>query len=277
MLDLLFERMSHFGIELGAISVVGSAYLRASRVIEGHYGVINRIAHEGRSALSPDAESELTAAFADQLAQDARVLGAFEVLDAFPGLTPTTLEERVDASGSSRLASGTYCSSIEVDGTPILVLNGFHPAQVEYYTAPGRSLVLMEGLTDLAWQSLRTDFTGATNPAKAVDGSVRAELRTRAAELGIDPVDQSRNCVHCSAGPIEGLAELARFLGVAHADTRTGSALAEAGFTPEEIDGLAGNEVVDPESGLSAFDATEEIDTSTAVDRLRELAGSRAG
>jgi nucleoside diphosphate kinase len=267
VLEVLFERMEHFGIETGAISVVGSAQLRESGVIERHYGVINEIANRGRAALTPAAEAKLT----DELPEDAEVLGGFEALKAFADQTADSLEALVDSAGSTRLAGGTYASSVEIDGRPLVVLNGFHPAQVEYFTAPGRAIVLIEGLTDLAWEKLRTEFTGATNPAKAVEGSVRAELRARADELVLGTVDQSRNSLHCSAGPIEGLAELNRFLGVAFADARSGQALSDAGFSSDEVQGLAANAVVDPESGLTSFDATEEMDTTPAVAKLKEL------
>jgi hypothetical protein len=272
VLELLFERMEHFGIETGAIAVVGSAQLRDSGVIERHYGVINEIANRGRAALSPGAEAEL----AKDLPADAEVLGGFEVLQAFADQTADSLEALVDSAGSSRLASGTYASRVEIDGRPLVVLNGFHPAQVEYYTAPGRAIVLIEGVTDLAWEKLRTEFTGATNPAKAAEGSVRAELRGRADELGLGTVDQSRNSLHCSAGPIEGLAELNRFLEVAFPATRAGDALSAAGFASDEVERLAANGVVDPESGLTSFDATEEMDTTPAVEKLKELSPGAA-
>jgi nucleoside diphosphate kinase len=272
LVGLVSDKLAEYDLEIGAIRVLGSAYLRESRVIEQHYGVINKIAREGRSALSADAEAKLSDEFSEQLDSDVPVLGGYEAAERY-GLSADELQELVDGGASARLASGTYLAEVETGGAKALVLNGFHPAQVEYYTAPGRAILVFEGVTGTEWEKLRTDLLGATDPSKAAEGSIRAELLSRAGEFGLKEVDQGHNALHASAGPVEALAELERFLGVELQETRAGSALLEAGFSSDEVRELMSNSIVDEDKGLSSFDATEEVDTSPAIETLREAAG----
>src|SRR5882724_1495602 len=72
---------------------------------------------------------------------------------------------------------------------------------------------------------LRSELTGSTNPATAPPESIRGALFARKQELGLDEVSAGANGVHVSAGPVEGMVEVLRFMSNLDTDHR---------ITPEE-------------------------------------------
>lgn len=268
VLAVVSRAMDDWGLALGALRVIPAAHLADDQTIEAHYGVINRIAREGRPALSHEADRVLERVFADDLAQAAPVLGAYEALAEYPDMSARELADRVDDAGSTKLAGGTYAARIEFLGATHIVLNGFHPAQVEHYTALGRVLVAFQATTHTDWMKIRQNFTGATDPSRAAAGSVRQVLHEQHARLRIDKVDQGSNCIHCSAGPVEGMSEVARFLEVPLAQTSFGRRLADSGVPANQIELLTQNPLLEPATTMPAFDATEEKNAGEAVELI---------
>ena len=67
-----------------------------------------------------------------------------------------------------------------------LTLNGFYPAMREAYLAPGaRVHALVVGFEGLAWAAFRESVVGATDPRRASEGSLRAEILSQWEALGL--------------------------------------------------------------------------------------------
>jgi hypothetical protein len=122
-----------------------------------------------------------------------------------------------------------------------------------------------------SWASFRTDVVGATRPEQAVAHSVRGVLLARAAELGIGEVSVSTNGVHGSAGPVEAMVEIARFLEVDPAQTVLGAALLAAGVAPTLIEQLTSSGDAGGELRQKVFDATEEVEPADAIEYVKSL------
>jgi hypothetical protein len=266
-IDAVGAALRAASITVGGVAVLGPA--RLADTIAAHYGVINRVSRFGLAALSDTARAKLDEAFGDRLDAGVPALGGQEVVDRY-----RIGADELDAAfkAPTKLAPGTYAAAIEINGTPVVVLDGFHPAQLGHYTASRSRLVALEiGWADRSWQSFRTDVVGATRPDEAVAGSVRAVLRARQAELGIGAVEVSTNGVHGSAGPVEAMVEIARFLDVEPAQTALGAALLDAGVPSATIAELAGSGDTSGEMRQKVFDATEEVEPATAIDYLTHL------
>lgn len=253
-------------LEAGSIRVGGVAVLgpdRLAQTIAAHYGMINRVSRFGVAALSDAARAKLEESFGDQLATGVPALGGHEVVERYR-MAPEDLEAAFKAP--TKLAPGTYAVATEATGEPVIVINGFHPAQLAHYTASRSRLVALEiSWADRSWQSFRTDVVGATRPEQATPHSVRGVLLAQAAELGIGEVAVSTNGVHGSAGPVEGMVEIARFLEVDPAQTALGSALLGAGVPAATIGQLAGSEDTGGDLRQKVFDGTEEVEPADAV------------
>jgi hypothetical protein len=254
-------------ITVGGVAVLGPA--RLAGTIAAHYGVINRVSRFGAAAVSDAARAKLDDAFGRQIAAGAEALGGHEVVDRY-GIDPYALDDAFRPP--TKLAPGTYAAAVTIESELVVVLNGFHPAQLARYTGVRSRLVALEiHWADRSWQSFRTDVVGATQPDQAAAGSVRAVLLARQAELGIAPVEVSTNGVHGSAGPVEAMVEVARFLDVPPAQTALGAAVLDAGVPATTVDILAASGDAGAELRQQVFDATEEVEPATAVEYLTRL------
>jgi hypothetical protein len=272
ILDLVLDALRRYGVETGAVRALNGPYLARHRIMEEHYGVINRASRLGMAALSAPTRARLEAEH-----PEARViLGAHQLLERYPEISPFALNTIVDTLGSKKIAGGKYCTVLNIEGEKVAVLNAFHAQQLLHYTRPGRALVVFECASDTDWKELRHAMTGATNPANAAEGSIRRTLRENARDLGLPEVTTATNGVHCSAGPLEAMLEYCRFFSdhaakaVVHpGETRFGQLLRTHGLRQKEIMALAKNPLIG--KGKTAdyvFNRTEEKNADAAAELL---------
>lgn len=269
--DLFASSLSTYGVRVHATKILTGAELESTGVMAEHYGVINKISRLGREALTEAAEQALTEQYAAELADEALVLGGHQFLDRYPGFSPFSLGVLFANLSVGRLGPGTYAGVVTVDGQPIVVLNGFHPRQLSFFTATDTVCAFLHCSSDTAWETLRTDMIGTTDPAKADRDSLRGTLYADPAGFGLATVSSNFNGVHMSAGPLEGLAELTRFFGGSLTDWTFAGVLTAAGVPGDRVTTLADNPtlVADGERG-SAFDLTEGVDAEPAATLLAD-------
>ena len=276
VLNLIFETLNRFQVEIGAAQVLNGPTLKQHQIMDRHYGVINAISKGGAEAISAGAKSVLKEKLGDAIAAGATVLGGHQFLEVQPEFSALALSTINDNIGTTKLAGGTYALSINVLGRPYIILNPFHPYQLVPFTSAGKAILVMEGRSQTSWSDLRDKLTGATNPADATDGSIRQQFLARQTELGLPSVTQGTNGIHLSAGPLEGMAEVQRFFAdlstgapLAATETAFGQLLAAHGISAERVVKLAGNcnLSVDGEE-ISAFDLTEEMDAELSAKKL---------
>jgi len=172
--------------------------------------------------------------------------------------------------GTTRLGGGTYAFKLQVLGTNYIVLNPFHPYQLVPYTTPGHAIIVLEGKSTIPWQDLRNLVCGVTDPTAAAKGSIRQILLEKKDQYGLSDVNKSTNGCHMSAGPLEALVELKRFFEIKDNNiTHFGHQLSEHGVTPEKAIHVATNpDLTINNKNISAFDATEELDSEAAAAKL---------
>lgn len=273
VLELVMAHLAAFDVEIAAARALPAAYLAEHRLMDEHYGVINRISKLGESALTDTARSKLHEIFAEDLQEGAQVLGGHQFLETHPEFHPLALSALNDNIGTTKLGGGSYAMRLNLLGTKFVLLNPFHAYQLVPYTTPGRAILVMEGRSARDWAVLRSELTGATNPAKAATGSIRASLLANKDRLGLADVNQGLNGVHLSAGPLEGLVELRRFFSEPETgslrewtDFAFGQALKAAGLDPAA---LGQNPDLTREGrNISAFDLTEEKNGADALELL---------
>src|SRR3712207_4974236 len=137
----------------------------------------------------------------------------------------------------SRLGPGTYAAPVRIDGATVVILNGFHPRQLSFFTADDAVCAFLHASSPTDWEVLRSELIGATDPSKAATKSLRGRLYADPASFGLSTVNSNFNGVHMSAGPLEGLGELDRFFGDIQPlpDWSFARALAAAGATPDTV------------------------------------------
>ena len=271
VIDLILEQMDAFGFVIHDVRILAATYLEAFNLIDQHYGVISLVSNQGLNAMTDGAKERFRDIFGEE-ADASNVLGGMEFLRKYPFFNFHSLDCLWQNSENLKLASGTYVEKLRIDQEDVYVLNAFHPQQLRHFTEPGRSIVLFNISGDRPWKEARESFAGATDPRKAVEGSLRRLLMERKVELGIPDVSQSFNGIHLSAGPVEALIELHRF------DTDHSSPEGEADFkdfsfgkelirTFGEIpEALLNNETLEVDGkSITVFDLTENLDSNEAL------------
>jgi hypothetical protein len=272
--DLISSTLRKYGVETGAVRVLNGPYLARHKIMEEHYGVINRASRLGRAALSTPTRQKLEAETAGAKA----ILGGHQFIEVYPDVSAFALNIMVDTLGSKKIASGKYYTELNVQGERIVVLNAFHPQQLLHYTRPGKALAVFECWSDTDWAVLRTEMTGATDPSRAAPGSIRRMLRERSRELGLGEVTTATNGVHCSAGPFEAMLEFCRFFSdhagkdlLRASATPFGQMLQERGLKQKDIAALAKNPLLGEGSAAAyVFNQTEEKNSDVAADLLAD-------
>ena len=265
--DLFAGSFADYGVRIHRVKIMTGPDLERAGAMQQHYGVINQISREGRPALTEAAEQALQQIYGDTLDQ-AEVIGGHQFLDRYPEVSAYALAMLFANADVERLGPGTYAAQLRMDADRVIVLNGFHPRQLGFFTADDATCAFLHGSSTTDWEVLRSELIGATDPAKAVAGSIRGRLKADPAAYGLSTVNSNFNGVHMSAGPLEGLGELMRFFGEVHAlpDWTFAAALRDAGLTDEDLPGLVANPVItaDGERG-TAFDLTEGLNAQPAA------------
>ena len=268
--DLFAASFAEHGVRVHRVEIMTGPELEAAGVMQEHYGVINQISREGRPALTEAADEALRQAYGEALA-GAEVVGGHQFLERYPDVSPYALAMLFANASVHRLGPGTYAAQLRMDADTVVVLNGFHPRQLGFFTAADATCAFLHGSSTTDWDVLRSELIGATDPAKAAPGSIRGRLRAEPAAYGLSAVNSNFNGVHMSAGPLEGLGELVRFFG--SIDWTFAAALRGAGVGDADLPGLLANPVISAggERG-TAFDLTEGLNAEPAATLL---AGAR--
>ncbi len=273
---IVTRALAAHGLAVESAAALSGRYLEEHGIVAGHYGVIDAVCRDPAAALSQQARDRFRELYGHE--PDGRVVGAIAYLERHPELDAETLAGRWLARGADKLAGGTYCQSLPDEGC--WLVNGFYPRMLRHFTAPGSRLVALVLRGDTPWAVARQRFCGATDPAKALAGSLRAELLIRQRELELPEVSANFNGVHLSAGPLEALVELRRFgsdlsrspVPRPAGDFVFGRALA-ARLPADAVAALLRNPTIaTPSGGRSAFDLTEEKDPPEALDILAAAA-----
>lgn len=258
------------------VSVEGCALLPAATYgelgfLQHHYPRLHRVATEGARALTSAARGELKALAGDLVAVAAFEAGAYD-----PALTSAMLEERCRDGGIHKLGSGSYASIVELNGSRVVVLNGFVPDMAGSYLGTPSLVGLVECYSDREIAELRSDVLGPLNPAAAPRASLRGALHALVGGLS-----EGRNGVHLSAGHLEGMFQAWRFFGApAGRDleyTVLGRALAERGVDLAAVTDFSFDHNVIGNRGetVAPHGATENLRREDVLDLVQQWVGQR--
>jgi hypothetical protein len=277
LVNMALERIEAFHARIQGVVVVDGTTLGAQSIMDRHYGFINELSRTASTAITDDARANLLAKVG--ASDQAAVRGGHEIL-AETQLNPQSLEDLWATKESVRVRSGFYAQRYDLDGREVVIVNGFHPAQLAHFTEPSRRVVLLLLVSDQPWPVLRGRLIGDTFPANAAPGSIRRTLADNPSPYGLDKVGVANNCCHLSAGPFEALFEIGNFLvpmveGLRLGDARMASHLRAAGFSrdPASLGTAAEVSVGGATAGL--FDATEDLDALSAAHLLAAGATGR--
>jgi nucleoside diphosphate kinase len=278
VVDFVVKVLDGWGVCLSEPVSVRGTTIAAERTIDRHYFAIAGTAVERKPAdytLSEDAREAFRGSFGlrwEEALASGLLLNAQEAQERLGGISGIDLNELWKASRQVKMAPGLYAGFFADKGW--YVINGFYPGQREVFTNPDAQVILFEASFSpekLHWEEFRSKVIGATDPTAAPESSLRGQILTRYQELGIaDRPEMSRNGVHASAGPVEGLRERMVWLGRDPSIDPLSRKLIAEGLNPGELDRLLENAMVSVSGNRGpVFDLTEDLDSDEAVGRLR--------
>lgn len=277
VLRLVDRHMEAFGVDRGACTVLSGAEMRLGRHVERHYGFLNRVARDGVAALAPRAARRLRR-WVEGLGLEPRaVLGAQEVLRIYPGFTPRSLEALQRNAETVKLGAGVYANCARLNGEFVIILNAFHPYQVEHFCKAGNAIVVFECRSSAKIRRIRRDLIGPTDPAVAAPGTLKHALLAGAEELRLREVSVAFNGVHVSPGPVEAMFGVLRYFSgpsspMAPERTMLGALLRDAGWDSSSILSLEDRHVPWDGDEMPLLEATENMDTEEAIAFLEAAA-----
>src|SRR5205823_6247893 len=134
-------RINAFGPEIRGCYVMSAETLKANEIMDRHYGYINRLSRSASSHLSVIEQAEVRKLCGTS--DSAPVLGGHEVLAKFRGLSAEALDKVWVSKKSLRVRSGLYVQSYDISGDALVIVNGFHPFQLDSFTGSGRKIALL--------------------------------------------------------------------------------------------------------------------------------------
>jgi hypothetical protein len=277
--DLVLSKLATFDAEVAGVALIGGKVLDRLEIMSAHYGLINYLSRTASQSLNDEDRIKIATALAIDLAGYA-IFGGHEYLAEYPSENSLDLDKLWFDGRSTKIRSGFYVKTAEKDGRKIVLVNAFHPEQLNHFTNPNHRIALLLVHSNTSWSALKNTMTGATFPDKADPASIRGVLHHSPAEYGFESVTIANNTVHLSAGPFEGLFEIKNFFGklinldIAATQPHAVKQMLAAGLTLEQALGSLSNPIIteDPKP-TDLFSATEDADTETAIGVYKAFLG----
>jgi hypothetical protein len=271
--ELILQKLDEYQAEVHGVALVGGQFLADKQIMDRHYGFINKMSKNASKIVSEQDKARIASLLNLTSLDGIGLLGGHEYLQKYPGDTIEQLDELWFTKKSLKVQSGFYIQLYETHHDRFILINGFHPGQLNHFTHPDHRIALFLVHSDTAWKALRGDMVGNTYPEKAAPSSIRGAFFAEPARYGLGHVDISTNGVHLSAGPFEGVFEIVNFFGSLTQDeaSRPLPLLVERLMarrqSSEAALKVAGNPpVVANGKASDLFSATEDFDTGAAIE-----------
>ncbi len=271
-LDLVAEKFKTYDVEIHGAAIIPGSVLEKHEIMNRHYGFINQLSRRASEMVGADTRQKIFQALDIADAEGYQILGGHEFLTHFE-TDIDSLSEVWFSQAANKLRSGFYFQASTFQGQKIILVNGFHPSQLEHFTRKDHRIYLMLLHTDTDWAAMKFDLVGDTFPERANPGSIRGELYADPERYGQQEVGINTNGVHLSAGPFEAAFEVVNFFGsLIDLDPKETPPLAiqkamDAGLTEKEALELLDNPEVN-DSDL--FSETENQNTDAAVEGIKK-------
>jgi len=279
--EFVLRTLKNAGIGVVTQGSISTEQIAKEGLIDTHYGSLAMKAlHQSPvdTIVQPKAQEAFQATFGLSW-QDALARGlacnAREAMQRL-GCTAEELDEKWTplklGEGKVKFGGGFYCGLI--DG--LYVINGFYMAMRSMYTRPNGAVhyfVLDWRSATLSWEGFRSEVVGATDPSRAVPGSLRSEFLRRWRDLGL-PVEPhaGENAVHASASPLEAMAERLNWMRLEVWNDPFGRILQSKNVSPARARDWASDPMVQHDGRQqSLFDVVENLDTKECIQRMMAL------
>ncbi len=272
IVEMVFDKFNQYKTEISGALLLRGDRLDELSIMDRHYGFINKLSRNASGMVGEEELSKIRESLGPVSLEECRILGGHEFLERFDGYDEKLLDDLWLSKKSIKLRSGFYIQKYNVNAEDIILVNGFHPAQLRHFTDSSHKIVVLLLHSDADWNILKNNMVGNTFPEKAEQDSIRGELFLNSGRYGIPEVSISNNCVHLSAGPFEALFEMKNFLkdiqGVTFDlnKTKMYNLMAAKGLAGKDVERCIQNPVARiNEKSTDIFTLTEDRNSAEAI------------
>lgn len=267
LLTTVDETMAEFGAFVHGVAAMNSAYLTKNSIFQNQYFVLQRGAKMGQAALNKEQ-------LARALNLGRRVIGAYAAIERYPGVNAWTLEAEAHRKGTTKLANGVYVSKHVLEGEDVVVVNAFHPAQIESLTGGG-VCVALACHSERTYPEIAEELVGHFRPQEAGPCTLRGKLYAHGARLGVPNVGTLVNGFHLSPGALEAVRSIAAYFNLENDATNFGMStlgddLVRRGYSISKLKRLLENPSLKGTGGC-VFDLFEGRGRLETLEILEEL------
>ena len=203
VLTLFFDHCKEWEVYLKGIKLYSGKAIQKNKLIEKNYETLFILSNEGMNACSESVIRNIDKERALHKISSSNILGGHQFLRKFPHLSPSQLNQLIETAATQKFGSGAYIAKVKHCDEDYLLINAFHPRQIESLSPLGGCILALECFSNQPWSVLRNQFVGTVVPAEAPAKSFRRKLYEEQNRLNLKEVNISNNGIHISPGPLE--------------------------------------------------------------------------
>ena len=267
LIDLVFKKFSEFEVSIDGAALFAGPALHKHSIMDRHYGVINQMSKSASKLLIKD-DYDLVYRTLGIKNKSTPILGGHEAYAVSGFRSTQKFDNYWLEAPSTKVKSGTYARVLTIANKSTVVINGFHPNQLDYYTNAKHQIIVLLASSNTPWKKLREEMLGEAFPEKAPKHSIRGAVYKDKKDYGFDSVSIANNILHLSAGPTEALFEIDNFLTSLGLDLFTEKAKLASELTKIGLDGAVIKKIM---NNKSVHAELEHKDTDYAINFLKRL------
>ncbi len=275
IIEMTINKLSGYKVVTSGMAMLSGDFIKKHEIMDRHYGFINKLSKQAGKIVTDEEKEKIKTTLDIHNINEYKILGGHEFLSEFKNETLDSLGKIWFSKPCAKIRSGFYGLTSEVNNQKIILINGFHPAQLDHFQKSTHKIVIVLVHTNTDWKILKNNLAGNTFPEKAGRDSIRGEIFANKDYYGAETVSANFNFVHLSAGPFEALFEINNFLSCIPAtsfklsETLVGTALQKNKNDDSIIQTCLSNPVIEYDNKpTDLFSFTEEQNTTEAIDNF---------
>jgi hypothetical protein len=178
VINMVFNKLKKFNTYISGILLLNGKRLDELLIMERHYGFINTLSKNASEIITDEELLKIRNSLGIDSVEKFKLLGGHEFIKEYNKFNENSLNELWLSKKSIKLRSGFYFQKYTVNGENVILINGFHPAQITHFTNPVHKIVLLLLHSDTDWKILKNDLAGDTFPENSNQDSIRGEIYT---------------------------------------------------------------------------------------------------
>lgn len=202
------KKISEFSITLEGISILSGPFILSEGLFDKNYEKIKSysgLCYESKKAIESQNILKLR-----KFSHYERIFGGMAL--SKKGYSPEYIMKLWEQAQSTfNIIDDLFAAKVELEGEPIILINGFYPYQRKQYEPTGSKIVLFFFRSEEPFKKLKKNFQGSAQESGREPGSIRQYIADNKDIYEIQKFSTSINGIHLSENSRRGLLEVKYF------------------------------------------------------------------